>query len=94
MKILVINCGSSSIKYRLFDMRREAELAGGLIDRIGEAGAQIQHTCGDMEVKVTEPVADYEAGVRCLLRLLRTGEHPPHIGDTGSIPAADILIER
>ncbi|MHC4674143.1 MAG: acetate/propionate family kinase [Planctomycetota bacterium] len=77
MKILVINCGSSSIKYRLFDMHQEAELAGGSIDRIGEGLAQIQHTCGNIDLKATEPIADYEAGVRCLLDLLQTGEHPP-----------------
>ncbi|UCD30506.1 MAG: acetate kinase [Planctomycetota bacterium] len=77
MKILVINCGSSSIKYRLFDMRDESELARGLIDRIGEPTASIHHVSGEMEVKVTEPIADYEAGVRCLLRLLQAGEHPP-----------------
>ena len=78
MKILVINCGSSSIKYRLFDMRTETELAQGLIERIGEEAARVSHECGGIEVRVTEEIADYEAGVRCLLRLLtRTGENPP-----------------
>jgi len=78
VKILVINCGSSSIKYRLFDMRDQSELASGLIDRIGEKTAYITYRAGGIEAKVTEPIEDYEAGVRCVLRLLtRSGEKPP-----------------
>ena len=78
MKILVINCGSSSIKYRLFDMRDQSELAGGLIERIGEKVAQVTHRAGGLEAEAAEPIADYQAGVRCVLRLLtRTGESPP-----------------
>ncbi len=78
MKVLVINCGSSSIKYRLLDMRGETELARGVIERIGQPAAEIRHTCGNEETQVTEPVADYEAGVRCLVRLLlQVGEPPP-----------------
>jgi len=76
MKVLVINCGSSSIKYRLFDMHDESELAQGAIDRIGNSQAEIHHTARDMKVTVTESVPDYEAGVRCILRLLEAGEHP------------------
>lgn len=77
MNILVINSGSSSIKYRLFDMRDERELAGGTIERIGEAESEIRHSTGQVDLRVTEPVPDYEAGVRCLLRLCtRVGEQP------------------
>ena len=36
MKILVINCGSSSIKYSLFDMEKEITLAEGVVEKIGE----------------------------------------------------------
>jgi acetate kinase len=44
MKILVLNCGSSSLKYQLFDMEREAVLAKGLVERIGIAGSRVKHT--------------------------------------------------
>lgn len=44
MKILVINAGSSSIKYQLFDMRHERLLAKGLIEKIGESESQYEHT--------------------------------------------------
>jgi acetate kinase len=42
MNILVINCGSSSIKYELFDMPRERSLTKGIIERIGERGAKVR----------------------------------------------------
>ncbi|MDX1414257.1 MAG: acetate kinase [Candidatus Promineifilaceae bacterium] len=44
MKILVINSGSSSIKYQLFDMSQRHSLAAGIVERIGEAGSRIKHT--------------------------------------------------
>jgi acetate kinase len=43
MKILVINAGSSSIKYQLFNMETQTVLAGGLVERIGEASGRIKH---------------------------------------------------
>jgi len=49
MKILVINCGSSSLKYQLFDMTDEALLAKGLVERIGIEGARIKHTRTGMD---------------------------------------------
>jgi acetate kinase len=81
MKVLVINCGSSSIKYRLFDMRDQGQLASGLIERIGEPMADVHHECGPLDLHVSEPIRDYEAGVRCLLRALtRLGDEPPLSG--------------
>lgn len=49
MKILVINCGSSSLKYQLFDMTDESVLAKGLVERIGIEGARIKHTRTGMD---------------------------------------------
>jgi len=43
MKILVINCGSSSIKYKLFDMPKQLKLQKGMIEHIGEKGSRIQN---------------------------------------------------
>lgn len=53
MKILVINCGSSSIKYKLFEMPQEGVLQKGLIEHIAEAGSQIK---------------DHYAGLRIILK--------------------------
>ena len=43
MKILVINCGSSSLKYQLIDMENESVMAMGLCERIGIEGSKLTH---------------------------------------------------
>ena len=43
MKILVINCGSSSLKYQLYNMDNNDVLAKGLVERIGIDGSNLQH---------------------------------------------------
>ncbi len=43
MKVFVVNCGSSSIKYQLFDMADESVLAKGLLERLGTASARLRH---------------------------------------------------
>ena len=52
MKILVINCGSSSLKYQLIDMEGEKLLAKGLVERIGIDGSVISHTTTGKDKKV------------------------------------------
>ncbi len=69
MNILVINCGSSSLKYQLIDMTTETALAAGLIERIGETQGILthkNHPDTDAETKTVreEPIADHEAGLR------------------------------
>ena len=54
MKILVINCGSSSLKYQLIDMENEEVLAKGLCERIGIEGSNLSHKAAgkeELEVK-------------------------------------------
>ena len=78
MKILVINCGSSSIKYRLYDMAGEAELGSGLIERMAEAGSTIIHQVNGRETRLNEPIPHAERGVGRLVELLTTlGDPPP-----------------
>jgi acetate kinase len=43
MRVLVINCGSSSIKYQIFDVSEESVLASGVLERIGEAERHLKH---------------------------------------------------
>ncbi|HNW93617.1 MAG TPA: acetate kinase, partial [bacterium] len=43
MKILVLNCGSSSIKYQFIEMENEHVLASGLLDKIGLGGSTLAH---------------------------------------------------
>ena len=56
MKILVLNCGSSSLKYQLIDMEGEKLLAKGLVERIGMAGSHIKHTKVADKAKFDEDV--------------------------------------
>jgi acetate kinase len=67
MKILVINSGSSSIKYRLFDMTARTVLASGVLEQIGEAESRLIHHTrnaqGQMDaIEKTAAVADHQAG--------------------------------
>lgn len=67
MMVLVINSGSSSIKYQLFDMLAKKVLASGLLEKIGEKTSRLKHKTrqdsGDMKALVqTDPVADHEEG--------------------------------
>lgn len=71
MKIIVLNCGSSSIKYQLFEMPAKQVLAKGLVDKISLKGASIKHKRADgTEVKLEGEILDHQAGIEYLLGLL------------------------
>lgn len=71
MKILVINCGSSSLKYQVFDMDNERVLAKGLVERIGIDGSRLKHTKAGMEAVVTETaIPDHKVAVDLVLKSL------------------------
>ena len=59
MKILVINAGSSSLKYRLFEMETEQVLAKGVADRIGIGNSFLKHT-GKKEVTIDKNLPNHE----------------------------------
>lgn len=67
--VLVINSGSSSIKYQLVDPDSGQSLASGLVERIGEDQGAIRHRHGDLVTELTGPVADHGAGLAEVLRL-------------------------
>ncbi|MBQ8691650.1 MAG: acetate kinase [Synergistaceae bacterium] len=76
MKILVINCGSSSLKYQLFDMDNEAVLAKGLVERIGIDGSQIKHTKTGMDaVTHITPIPDHKVAIKLVLDALLDKNH-------------------
>jgi acetate kinase len=69
MKILVINCGSSSLKYQLIDTATETALASGLIERLGEPRGILTHknrpgAADESQTVREEPIPDHEAGLR------------------------------
>ena len=70
MKILVINSGSSSIKFELFDMPSEKREARGLLQRIGEPESALTCTIGDTKHHIARPIADHEQGLRLIVDVL------------------------
>ncbi len=69
MNILVINCGSSSLKYQLIDMEKEEVLAKGLVERIGIEGSRIKHEVKDREKKVIEvELPDHKAALDLVIK--------------------------
>lgn len=70
--VLVLNCGSSSIKYELIDPDARDRLAGGVIERIGEASSRLEHRHGDEVTAAEEPVPDHVTGLRRMLEHFET----------------------
>jgi acetate kinase len=71
MKILVLNCGSSSIKYQLFDMASGVVLAKGIVEKIGLKGSFLKNERFDGDkVKLDGEILDHQTGIEYLLGLL------------------------
>ena len=71
MKVLVLNCGSSSLKYQLFDMTDESVLSKGLVERIGIEGSRIKHSKTGADAKLVETsIPDHTEAIRLVLDLL------------------------
>ncbi|MGW4563941.1 acetate kinase [Streptomyces sp. NPDC004561] len=67
-RVLVLNSGSSSVKYQLLDMRDHSRLAVGLVERIGEQTSRLRHTCvtsGDTR-EYGGPIADHDAALKAV----------------------------
>lgn len=91
MKILVLNCGSSSIKYQLFDMETKTVLAKGGIEKIGLEGSFLKLTLPDGEkVTLTKDIPEHTTGVRFIFSVL-TGEE---YGVVKSISEIDAVGHR
>ena len=86
MKVLVVNCGNSSIKYRLIDMRDEKLLVKGLLERIGEAGSNLTQEIDDDRRTFQRDIADHHAGFGFIIEELLADEHCP-IRDISEIAA-------
>jgi acetate kinase len=87
MKVLVLNCGSSSVKFQLIDPARKAPLARGLIERVGTRNALLTYgTKGKSEVKEVLEVLNHDAAIRLALSALLHQEYGA-IGDQSEIGA-------
>ena len=70
MRILVVNCGSSSIKYKLYGGEMGEPLAGGMIDGLGTGEARHVHQAGRFRKEVAMGVGDYRSGVAQVVEAL------------------------
>ena len=76
MKILVINSGSSSIKYQLFNMKTKEVLAKGLVDKIGLNGSYIKNERNDGDkIKLEGDIFDHQGGIEYVLGVLISEKH-------------------
>ncbi len=78
MKILVLNCGSSSLKYQLIETTTESVLSSGLVERIGLSGAVLTHRKGEQKFIIDAekqlangaPITDHKSAVACVTKVL------------------------
>ena len=75
MKILVLNCGSSSIKYALYDMDDHSVVTSGGIEKIGLPDSFIKIKVNGKKIQMDEPVPEHTAGVQLIFRVLTQGEN-------------------
>ena len=76
MKIFVVNCGSSSIKYQLINMEDESVIAKGLVERIGIDGSVLTHTpAGKDKVRMESEIPDHVDGIKKVLAALVDPNH-------------------
>ena len=89
--VLVINSGSSSIKYQLIEPDRRVVIASGLVERIGEEVGYLRHTFEGQDTTLTEPVADHGAGLRRVLELF--GSVGPDLGGAGIVAVGHRVVQ-
>lgn len=70
MKVLVINCGSSSLKYQLIDSETEQVMAKGICERIKLDGTMTHQTMGKEKIQIEAPMPDHSAAVKLVLKYL------------------------
>ena len=76
MKILVLNCGSSSVKYKLLDMTTKEELGSGGVEKIGMKGSFLKHTRQDGQKVILEgEILEHQVAVEYILGVLTSEKH-------------------
>ena len=74
-KILVLNCGSSSIKYALYNMEDQSVLTSGGIEKIGLPDSFLKLKYNVQKVQIDRPIQEHTAGVQFIFEVLTTGEY-------------------
>lgn len=76
MKVLVLNSGSSSIKYQFIDTEKQIALAKGLVDRIGMTGAVLSHQrYDDDKIKIAGEILDHQIAIEYVLGVMLSKNH-------------------
>ena len=76
MKILILNCGSSSIKYQLFEIEHEELLTKGIVERIGLDGSFLKNERNDGDkIKLEVEIPDHQVGIKYILEMLINNKH-------------------
>lgn len=75
MKILIVNAGSSSLKYQLIDMENEKTMAKGLIERIGISGSKLKQTANDEKFLLEKDMKNHTEGIEQMLKALTDDKH-------------------
>ncbi|MDO4542479.1 MAG: acetate kinase, partial [Bacillota bacterium] len=76
MKILVVNCGSSSLKYQLINMEDESVMAKGLVDRIGIDNSSLTHEpTGKSKMVFEADIPDHSVGIKMVFDALTNPEY-------------------
>ena len=75
MKILVLNCGSSSIKYALYNMDDQSVITSGGIEKIGLPDSFIKYKYNGEKFQIDRPIEEHTAGVQFIFEVLTTGQH-------------------
>ena len=75
MKVLVINAGSSSLKYQLINMDDESVMAKGVVERIGIEGSNLVHKIGDRKIEIKKPLKDHVEAIQLVLAALVDPDH-------------------
>ncbi|WP_040312736.1 acetate/propionate family kinase [Gleimia coleocanis] len=91
MTVLVINSGSSSLKYQLVNPENGAAIASGLVERIGEEIAFIKHAYGEQEVKLETPVADHSVALAKVLELF--DQVGPALSEAGIVAVGHRVVQ-
>lgn len=75
MNVFVLNCGSSSLKYQLINMKNEKVAAQGLVEKIGEEVSFLKHNSNGDEVVIEEKINDHNQAIEMVLEVLQSSKH-------------------
>ena len=75
MKILVLNCGSSSLKYQLINMENEEVMAKGYLEKIGLPDSFLTHTVNGEKHKIEKKIDNHEEGIKLVVAQLLDSEY-------------------